>query len=167
MRSHHAWPVFVNDAVVRVAVTTFLSLGLTAQAVAADDESYAKEVIAVDAAALGVTLGGDAMDRTSVRDVGIAMSFGGAPLVHLANGNRVAAAESLALHITLPLASSLVVDRITESKSTMMLAFAAGVVVATAIDASTLAKKKLIDRKWRPDLAFKDGGMRFLIVGKF
>lgn len=156
----------MKTAVVRLVVATLLVLGLTATAVA-DNPSYAEQVIAADATALGVTLGGESTDRTAVRDVGIGLSIGAAPLVHLANGNRVGAAKSLALHITLPLAASLAVDRMTESKSTTVLAFAAGMAVATVIDASTLAKKKLTDLKWRPDLGFRDGGMQLKIRAKF
>jgi hypothetical protein len=155
----------VKTLVVRFVIATALLLGLTAPAVA--EESYAEQVVAADAAALGVTLGGSAIDSAGVRDVGLGLSIGAAPLVHLANGNRMGAAKSLALHITLPLATSLAVDQLTENKTTSMLAFAAGMAVATAIDASTLAKKKLLDRKWRPDLGFKDGGMQLKILAKF
>jgi hypothetical protein len=150
---------------VRFVVATVLLLGLTAPAVA--QESYAEQVVAADAAALGVTLGGDATDHTSIRNVGLGLSVGAAPLVHLANGNRSGAAKSLALHITLPLATSLAVDHLTENKSSTMLAFAAGMAMATAIDAMSLAKKKISDRKWRPDLGFKDGGMQIKILARF
>lgn len=156
----------MKNPFVRFVVATFIVLALTAPAVA-ETESYATQIIAADAAALGVTLGGDATDHTAVRDVGIGLSIGAAPLVHLANGNHMGAAKSLALHITLPLATSLAVDHLTENKSTTVLAFAAGMAVATAIDASALAKKKLTDLKWRPDLGFRDGGMQFKIRAKF
>ncbi len=146
-------------------VATALVLGLTAPAVA--DDSYAEQIIAADTAALGVTLGAEATDHDAIRNVGLGFWVGAAPLVHLAHGNRMGAAKSLALHITLPLATSLAVDQLTENKTTSMLAFAAGMAVATAIDASTLAKKKLLDRKWRPDLGFKDGGMQIKIIAKF
>lgn len=150
----------------RLFVTSLLVLGLTAPAVA-DDESYAEQVIAADAAALGVTLGGEATGHAALRDVGLGLTISGAPLVHLANGNRYGAAKSLALHVTLPLATSLAVDQLTESKSSTMLAFAAGMAVATAIDAMSLAKKKLSDRKWRPDVGFKDGGVQLRVLAKF
>lgn len=154
----------------RFVVATVLVLGLTAPAVAErsyPEQSYAEQVVAADAAALGVTLGGEASGRHALRNAGLGLTIGAAPLVHLANGNRSGAAKSLALHITLPLATSLAVDHLTENKSGTMLAFAAGMAVATAIDAMSLAKKKISDRKWRPDVGFKDGGVQLRVLAKF
>jgi hypothetical protein len=150
---------------VRLAI--LLVLGLTSTAAADDSESYAEQVIAADMAAASVTLGGEATGHTTIRDAGLGLSIGAAPLVHLANGNRWGAAKSLALHITLPLATTLVVDRVTENKTTTMLAFAAGMAVATAFDAATIAKKKKRVTEWRPDLAFKSGGVQLRVGRKF
>lgn len=144
-----------------------LVLGLTSTAAAEDTESYAEQVVAADVAALAVTLGGDSTGHDTIRDAGIGLSIGAAPLVHLANGNRWGAAKSLALHITLPLATSLAVDRMTENKTTTVLAFAAGVAVATAIDATTIAKKKFRRLEWRPDMAFIGGGVQLKVGRKF
>ena len=152
---------------VRIAVALVLVAGMTSTAAADETESYAEQVIAADMAALGVALGGEASGHDTLRDAGIGLSLSAAPLVHLANGNRWGATKSLALHITLPLATTLAVDRITENKTTTMLAFAAGVAVATAFDAATLAKRKVLRLEWRPDVAFGGGGMQLRVGRKF
>lgn len=152
---------------VRFSVASLLVLGLTSPASADETESYAEQVIAADVAALGVTLGGEAAGASTIRDAGIGLSISAAPLVHLANGNRGGAAKSLALHITLPLAATIAVDRMTDNKTTTMLAFAAGVAVATAFDAAAIAKKQKRGLEWRPDLAFKGGGVQLRVGRKF
>lgn len=152
---------------VRFGVALVLVLGLTSTASADEIESYAEQVIAADVAALGVTLGGEAAGDSTIRNAGIGLSIGAAPLVHLANGNRWGAAKSLALHITLPLATTIAVDRVSDNKTATMLAFAAGVAVATAFDAATIAKKKMRGLEWRPDLAFKSGGIQLRVGRRF
>jgi hypothetical protein len=149
---------------------------------------YAEQTLASDALSLGLVLGGHGADHELVRDAGIGLHLGGAPLVHLAHGNGRAAAGSLALRITLPLAASWLGSKLATRRCSTapgaagaaesscdddrmqpgaLVGLALGMAAASVIDATTLAKKKRWSHNWRPDIRFKDGGMRVGIQFKF
>lgn len=145
-------------------------------------DRYPLEVIATDAASLGLVLGGAQTHESTVTDIGFGIGITGAPLVHLANGNYFGAAESLALRVTLPLATAWVAEQITPHtlcicdddsahiRSSHVLGFTVGLMAVSVIDASTIAKKPAKHsriRDLRPDLTFANGGMRVAIATKW
>lgn len=150
---------------------------------------YAEQTIAADAVALGLVLGGHSTEHGLARDTGIGLGIGGAPLVHLAHGNGRGAATSLALRVTLPLAAAWLGNKLAPHRvcftptdasqpvceaerrmpSGTVVGLALGMAAVSVIDATTLAKKptKRTGREWRPDLSFKNGGMRVSVAFKF
>jgi hypothetical protein len=170
---------------VRTGVAVLIVLVSTATAVADNrdepkSDRYAEQIIATDVAAIGLAVGGHEAGQEALRDVGMGIGVAGAPLIHLANGNYRGAAGSLALRITLPLAAAVLGDELAPDdtatgriKTGHVLGMAVGLMAVSVIDATTLAKKpaktreRSIVRDARPDLVFKNGGVRFVVMTKF
>ena len=145
-----------------------------------DEVKTPLEVIATDAASAGLVLGGDRAHEPAVTDVGFGIGVTAAPLVHLANGpcglasspNLIGAAESLALRVTLPLATAWLAEQMTPSicDEESVVGFTVGLMAVSVIDASTIAKKPAKHsriRDLRPDLTFLQGGVKVAIATKW
>jgi hypothetical protein len=139
-------------------------------------ERYAEQILASDVAAIGLAVAGDQADQRVMRDVGFGVGLAGAPFIHITNGNYRGAAGSLALRITLPFAAAYLGEKLapsedpTQIKSSHVIGLAVGLMAVSLIDSTTLAKKKVRrppERHWRPDLSFKNGGVRVLVATKF
>lgn len=165
----------------RTGVALLVMLSSAVAAADGGQHRYAEQIIASDVTAIGLTVAGGQTQTDPLTGIGIGIGIAGAPLVHLINGNYGGAAGSLALRITLPFASALLGEKLAPSdegqlKTGQVLGFAAGLAVASVIDASTLAKKQddhprssetLAIRRWTPDVYFKPGGGVVVVRTKF
>jgi hypothetical protein len=171
----------------RTAIALFIILILPGRAYADEVTRYHNQVIAADVAALGLMFGGYERDADAVTVSGLGLGISGAPIVHLAHGNLRSAAKSLALRVTLPLATAWFGNKVHEgisvcaigtsgsssgckpsSRAGALWGFAIGLIASTVIDGTKFASK--IERSapaWTPDVTLANGGMRVGIAATF
>ena len=175
----------------RTGVVLAVVIALAAPAAAdepVETERYGALIVLGDAMALTMTVAGDRAEHDVIRGVGFTASLSGAPLIHLAEGNTRGAVKSLALRLTLPIATAylgkwmfpgrLCFEAVDEEESQSLcgsgnahtdriqdhhvMGFVVGLAAASVIDATVFAKKSVrrSGREWQPDVTFRDGGAR-------
>jgi hypothetical protein len=175
----------VVQRITRVGVAAALLVALAAPAAA--DERYAEQIIAADMVALTLAVGGHETDHDATRGVGLGVGVSAAPLIHVAQGNYRGAVSSLGLRVALPLATAWLTNKITPDRvcftpmgshdfcggedrigSATMVGLTVGLVAASVLDASLVAKKPArTGREWRPVVTFKNQSVGIDVAARF